>query len=59
MNISREGIELKWLLNEKNISKLTDEEMKLIVNKKLAHLIIEFENNSMLYLMGDLFDCRY
>lgn len=38
-------INSKWLLIEKYTNELTEEEKKEIINKKLADLIIELENN--------------
>lgn len=39
-----------WILKEKINKKLKDEDIKTIINKKLASLIIELEINEPIYL---------
>lgn len=39
-----------WILKEKISKKLKDEDIKTIINKKLASLIIELEINEPIYL---------
>lgn len=41
---------ITWLLNEKFNKELDENEIKSVINKKLAYIIIELENNPILYI---------
>lgn len=59
MNIKQENNNLNWLLKEKYTKILNEKEKKEIINKKLAYLIIELENNPIMYLTKEKGDYNY
>ena len=59
MNIKQENNNLNWLLKEKYTKILNEKEKKEIINKKLAYLIIELENNPIMYLTIEKGDYNY
>lgn len=43
-----------WVLTETIDPSLSEKDIKTIVNKKLAHIIIELEHNPVNYLIKDM-----
>lgn len=43
-----------WVLKETIDPSLSKEDIKTIVNKKIAHIIIELEHNPVSYLIKDM-----
>ena len=51
IEVGRKSVKTKWILTEvENPSNLSEEEKKLIINKKIAKIIIELEHNPISFI---------
>lgn len=49
----KRGNDYKWILTEVVDPNLTEKEIKNIINKKLAYIIVELEHNPISYIKYD------